>query len=288
MEILKVNIQLFGEGAGDSGSAGAAAVGETGDAVEGETSEADGGMEADEEALPEERDFEKRKKEYSDFKSKFKDEIRKETQAIVQDRLKKLKSENERQRFAIEKIGVKYGIMDGDIDAIIERMSGDKSMFAERAEEIGSTADNVERMFNLEMRNRRSEAELRRQAAEKQYINWQGQADEVRRTYDSGFDLDEAMSNNAEFRRLVVNNVPIKTAYEVLNRDKINQRVAKVTYDRTEKAVVDRIKARGVRPDENGSGSTSAKAVEFDPANLTKEQREDIRRRVKMGEKISF
>lgn len=284
MSILEVNIQLFAEGAGDGSGAGGADGAESAvnsENREAEETEGDG-------TLPEESDGERRNREYAEFKKKFKKEINGETQNIVRGRVEKLAKENDRFRTAIERIGVQYGIMSGDVDAILDRMTNDRSVFERRAEEIGSTADNVEKMFNLEMQNRRSEEELRRQAAEKQYQNWQAQSNEVREMYDNGFDFNSEMNVNPEFRRLVVNNVPVKTAYEVTNRDKLSQRVAKITHDKTEKAVTDRIKARGNRPAENGTGTSGAGSIEFNPASLTKEQREDIRKRVKAGEKISF
>lgn len=283
---LDVNIQLFAEGAGDGSGADGA------DGAESAVNAGDAETKADEaendETLPEESESEKRTREYAEFKKKFKNEINGETQNIVRGRLEKLGKENDRFRSAIEKIGVQYGIMSGDVDAILDRMTNDRSVFERRAEEIGSTADSVERMFNLEMQNKRSEEELRRQAAERQYQNWQEQSNEVRDMYDDGFDFNVEMNTNPDFRRLVINNVPVKAAYEVTNRDKLSQRVAKITHDKTEKAVTDRIKARGNRPAENGAGANSAGTIAFNPASLTKEQREDIRRRVKAGEKISF
>lgn len=284
---FKVNIQLFAEGAGDgSGADGADGAGNS--AVNAENTEAKAEETEEDGTLPEESESEKRTREYAEFKKKFKNEFNEETQNIVRGRVEKLAKENDRFRTAIEKIGVQYGIMSGDVDAILDRMTNDRSVFERRAEEIGSTADNVEKMFKLEMQNKRSEEELRRQAAERQYQNWQEQSNEVRDMYDDGFDFNSEMDTNPDFRRLVINNVPVKTAYEVTNRDKLSQRVAKITHDKTEKAVTDRIKARGNRPAENGAGVNSTGTIAFNPASLTKEQREDIRRRVRAGEKISF
>lgn len=284
---FKVNIQLFADGAGDgSGADGADGAGNS--AVNAENTGANAEESEENGTLPEESESEKRTREYAEFKKKFKNEFNEETQNIVRGRLEKLGKENDRFRSAIEKIGVQYGIMSGDVDAILDRMTNDRSVFERRAEEIGSTADNVEKMFTLEMQNKRSEEELRRQAAERQYQNWQEQSNEVRDMYDDGFDFNAEMDTNPDFRRLVINNVPVKTAYEVTNRDKLSQRVAKITHDKTEKAITDRIKARGTRPAENGAGANSTGTIAFNPANLTKEQREDIRRRVRAGEKISF
>ena len=82
---------------------------------------------------------------------------------------------------------------------------------------------------------------------------------------------------------------PTKTTYEVGEKfDKTGMVVTAVYSDKTEKAVTDRIKARGNRPAENGAGANSTGTIAFNPASLTKEQREDIRRRVRAGEKISF
>lgn len=133
---FKVNIQLFAEGAGDgSGADGADGAGNS--AVNAEDTEAKAEETEENGTLPEESANEKRTREYAEFKKKFKNEINGETQNIVRGRVEKLAKENDRFRTAIEKIGVQYGIMSGDVDAILDRMTNDRSVFERRAEEIG-------------------------------------------------------------------------------------------------------------------------------------------------------
>lgn len=48
------------------------------------------------------------------------------------------------------------------------------------------------------------------------------------------------------------------------------------------------VQANGRRPAENGANGAAAATNKSDPRNLTKEDRAEIRRRVRNGEKIVF
>lgn len=55
-----------------------------------------------------------------------------------------------------------------------------------------------------------------------------------------------------------------------------------------ESKVAKSIAANGARPTENGTGAQSAAVVKSDVSQLTRADRDEIRRRVARGEKIRF
>ena len=84
----------------------------------------------------------------------------------------------------------------------------------------------------------------------------------------------------------------MKTAYEIVNRDRLMQNTVRRTVEaasrKTEDNVVNRIKTNGMRPSENGTGSQSPAAVKIDVSKLSDDQVKDYLRRAKNGERITF
>lgn len=276
MKIMKVNIQFFAEGAGDGGADGA-------DGAD-NASAAEDGAEPGDNSTESEED---RRSRYESLKKEFKAELDEETGNVIKARVRNLKGENERYRAALERQGIRYGINDGNVDAIIERMSNDDSVYAQRAEAEGLTVDQVKYVAGLEQQALNSSKMLKQQREQAIIQDWNKQAEQVGKKYGVDFDLNAELTNNREFGRLLAAGVPVEAAYKVTHMEEFNARVAKIAHDKTEEAVTNRIKARGTRPPESGSDQSAAQS-KIDPAKLTKEQREDIRRRVKRGEKITF
>ena len=79
-----------------------------------------------------------------------------------------------------------------------------------------------------------------------------------------------------------------KKAYEVAHLDTIKGGIAQQTAAKTERAVVENIRAKGNRPAENGVGSGSGITVKNDVSKLSRQDRQEIARRVARGENIRF
>ena len=101
------------------------------------------------------------------------------------------------------------------------------------------------------------------------------------------FDLG-AESQNPQFLAMLRAGVPVQHAYEVVHMDEIKAGVAKLTAKATEKQVVSGIRAKGARPQENGTAAQSPFTVKDDVSKLTRKDRAEIARRVARGETISF
>jgi hypothetical protein len=93
---------------------------------------------------------------------------------------------------------------------------------------------------------------------------------------------------NPQFQRLIRSGIDVKTAFEVIHKDEIIPAAMQYTAKTVEQKVVNNIRANGMRPSENGVTSKSPVEVKSDVSKLTKADRQEIIRRVRQGEKISF
>lgn len=80
----------------------------------------------------------------------------------------------------------------------------------------------------------------------------------------------------------------MKHAYEVLNLDGIKSRAAKDAAEAAEKNVVEGIRARGTRPNENGTSSQNGITTATDISKLSLKEITSIMERARSGEKITF
>jgi hypothetical protein len=80
----------------------------------------------------------------------------------------------------------------------------------------------------------------------------------------------------------------MEVAYHAMHHSEIVSNAVSAAKAETEKNVVDNIRARGSRPQENGTQSQSSFTVRDDPHSLTKAERAEIARRAARGEVISF
>ena len=184
----------------------------------------------------------------------------------------------------------KYGVDAADIKALNQAIEEDDSYYEEEALEKGVTVQQLKEIRKMEREN----SELKRQMQEKEsrenanrlYQKWMEQAEQVKAVYPS-FDLSTEMQN-PKFLDLLRANIDLRTAYEVLNNDKIIPAAMQFTAKQVEQKLTNKMIANGARPSENGISSQSASLTKSDVSQLTKADRQEIARRVARGEKIRF
>ena len=135
----------------------------------------------------------------------------------------------------------------------------------------------------------RLDAQRQRRLQEKmegQLQKWYKEGEELQKLY-SGFDL-AAEVREPRFRALLRSGIPVRHAYEVIHMDEIKARVAETAAKNMERQVVAGIRAKGVRPAENGTAAQSGFTVKGDVSKLTRKDRAEIARRAARGEKITF
>lgn len=290
MTINKMRLDLFGEGGGDGGNAGAAPAGNTGETVVYGKQEAAGTPAAAENTDPVE---EKRKAFLDMVKGEYKDIYTQETQKIIDRRFKETKNLESRlasTQPTIDMLLQRYNITDGDLSKLQAAVENDDVYWENAADEAGMTTEQYKKFQKMQRENAnllRAQKEREGQAAaEAQVQKWQAEERDVQATYPD-FNL-QAEIQNPDFARLITAGIPVRHAYEVTHLDAIKSTVKATTAAQTEKAVTDNIRARGMRPKENGTAAQAAFTVKDDVTKLTRQDREDIARRVAMGEMIRF
>lgn len=246
-----------------------------------------------------------RKKDFQDLVTgEYREEFNARVSEIVQGRLQKLHQAQQVLAERVEKaqplldmLRQRYNIPDADPARLMEAIQGDDAYWAQVAEAAGMTVDQYRKFQRLQLENQTlwrqreslQEAQRRRWSEEKaqeQLRQWYRDADEVRADYPA-FDMGRELQD-PRFVSMLKSRVPIRQAYEVLHMDDIKSAVAQQTAQRTEKQVVDDIRAKGTRPQENGTAAQSGFVVKDDVSKLTRKDRAEIARRAAMGEVIRF
>ena len=235
-----------------------------------------------------------RNKEFEKLiKGEYKDLYDAKVQDTIQKRLKSTKETVEKYEAltpTLEMLAKKYGVDAADIKALNQAIEEDDSYYEDEALEKGITVQQLKEIRKMEREN----SELRRQMREQEsrenanrlYQQWMGQAEQVKAVYPS-FDLSTEMQN-PKFVDLLRANIDLRTAYEVLNNDKIIPAAMQFTAKAVEQKLTNKMIANGARPSENGMSSQSASLTKSDVSQLTKADRQEIARRVSRGEKIRF
>ena len=227
------------------------------------------------------------------IKGQYKEQYDARMQDTIQRRLKSSKETVDKYNAlapTLEILGKKYGVDAADIEALNKAIMDDDSYFEEEAVDRGISVKELKAIRQMEREN----ADLKRQMQERQtkenadklYARWLQEEQEAKKVYPS-FDMQKEMQN-PEFVNLLRSNVNARTAYEVLHKDEIISGAMQFTAKTVEQKIAKKIAAQGARPAENGMSSGSPAVVKSDVSQLSKADREEIRRRVARGEKIRF
>lgn len=286
----RIDLQFFAEGGGDGGGAGQG-VGAASPAAQTDAMAAKAGSAANQGAQPPQQE----RQPWEEVKKAYHDEFSNDVSGIIRDRLRdrnELLEYKTKTSPALEAVARKYGVDPSDVDGLIKAIDDDDSLYEDEALERGMTVDQVKEFRALEMENQRlKEAQERQQQQERmsQFEQaWSAGEAEVRQLYDPNFDYKEESRTNPNFRKLIVTNVPLKLAYEVCHKNDLDARAMSTAATKTEQAVINKIRAQGMRPTEAGLSGTQAVNLNVDPRKLTPEQRAEIKKRVRAGEKITF
>lgn len=224
------------------------------------------------------------------IKGKYKDDFNKRMQSAIKKRVgdtKALEAENAKMREALAIAQQRYGTKDGDWDALTNALLEDDKYLEQEAYEKGIDKDTLRTMKRMEHENeqlKRNQAELERQARQEQaYQKLLQEQAEVTQIYPN-FNLDVEVLN-PQFESLVRNGIDLKTAYEVVHHNEILPQAMKFAADKTMSDVSRAIQS-GSRPAELANGHMDSPAGKVDVSKLSREQRDEINRRVLSGERI--
>jgi len=249
----------------------------------------DAGKAQEEAPTPEDR----RKAYRRMVEGEYKDLYTEDTQRIIDRRFRQMRSLEERlsqSQPVIDLLAQRYGITDGDLAKLTAAMESDDAYWAKAAEDAGMSVEQYKRFQKLQRENaalvQAQRAREGQERADRQLRQWEVQAQQAKAVYP-GFDL-AAEVRDPQFLSMLRAGVPVQTAYEVVHMAEIKAGIAQMQAQATEKQVVDSIRAKGARPQENGTSSQSAFIVKDDVSRLSGKDIREIMRRVERGEKISF
>lgn len=304
-----VSLQLFAEGAADGGTAQEAGV--TAGAAARQTAGVKANPLADvkygiqPEEAPSVAGVEKTAGEQADpaaeFEKLIKGQYKQQYDARVQDTMRQrlkgkdsqiadLTTKHKAVEPILELLGRRYGVDTGDIAALSRAIEADDSYFESAAEEHGMSVDQYRKFRSIEREN----AELRkavqdrkdREQADRLYAQWNTQAQEAKGMYP-GLDLKTELQN-PKFLDLLRSNIDVKTAYEVIHKDEIIPAAMHIAAKNVESKLAKKIASGGSRPVENGAGSGSAAVVKSDVSKLSRNDIDEVMRRVARGERVTF
>lgn len=238
--------------------------------------------------------LEEKRKRYRDMvNGEFKDFFAEDTQRIIDRRFKETKSLEERlgkSQPIIDMLMDRYKIADGDPAKLQRALDEDNDLWQKAADEAGMSVEQYKRVQKIQRDNKALLAEREerqtREAVDRQTRVWLQEAQELRELYPH-FDLGAEMQSR-QFMGMLKSGVPVRTAYEVIHMEEIKKAVEQSAAKAAEKQVVDGIRAKGMRPAENGTAAQSGFTVKDDVSKLTRRDREEIARRVAKGETIKF
>ena len=222
------------------------------------------------------------------------------TQKIIDGRFAKVKGQMQPLQDLAAVLYDKYGISDGDIDALKQAVYDDNAMFNRQAMESGQSIQEYKDSFKAaqEQSQADAQAEIEQQAeddnaaadAQNDIINaWQSQCDAVRATYPE-FDLQKELADNDDFRDLLTGARPLtveearRLAYYDRDMAEITGKVAQSVKAKTANA----IQQNRQRPPEGGLTRQGGIIPKKDVSALRDNDILKILDEVSKGAKITF
>ena len=192
---------------------------------------------------------------------------------------------------ALELLARQYGIDLGkkDYKALAQKITDDDHYYETKAMETGDSVETVKKLEQQEAelnRFRRQEAmNLEEQKINRHFASLEQQGEALKAKFP-GFDLRMELQNPV-FARMTApdSGLTVEDAYYAVHRAEIQSSQSKVIADQTAKQMANSIRSNAARPDESGSHQGSS-TVSFDYAKASRAQREELKRRIRSGERI--
>lgn len=254
------------------------------------------GVEVEQDAAvqePQEEDLESAWQEARN--GKFKQYFDRDMQGAIKERLKNSKqAEAVLQKLApmLDNMGKKYGVADGDIDALMAKYQDDDALYEEEAMERGIPVETMKQIRQLEQRTaaaeRQAQQTIEERQAQEHIMNLVRQGEQLKQLYPN-FDLAVEMQNE-EFRRLTGPgvNVDVKTAYQVIHADELQSKYVQAGAQQAAQKLAQSRNANRRRPSENASRSPAGQTVTQDYSKWTKAQFDELKQRAERGEDVVF
>lgn len=273
-KLLKLNLQLFdGGAAAASGGDGASAEG----ALATQNNNGDVNLQDEFDGLVGDG-------------GKYKAEFDSRVKSAIDKRVKNLKGyESQLKSYepVLQMLSERYNVDPRDAQGIANALLEDQSYLEDEAIEQGLTVEQLRDFKRLQMQNRmlmQREAEAN---AAQDYNRWLQEAEEIKQTLNPEFDLDTE-AENPQFRQIMqLPGMSLRNAYMAVHGEDLMQVGMRYATQKAKQNAVNDIKARGARPQENGSSSVGAVQTNVDISKLSSAQVKKISNLILQGEKIT-
>lgn len=236
--------------------------------------------------------LEERKAEFDKLvRGEYKDVYNERVQTVLKSRLKDQKQLESRLSAAqpvLELLMDKYKVKnESELAQAIEQ---DDAYWEEGAENAGLSIEQYKYVKKLERQNmellKAQQQAQQSEFAREQIGKWTNEAEALRQEYPD-FRLENELGDR-NFVGMLRAGVPVKIAYEAIHINDVKAQTAQAAAKTAEKQVTSNIRAKGARPQENGTLQSGGMIVKNDVSKLTREDRAEIARRAMRGEKIQF
>ncbi len=244
-------LTFFDEGEGSGSESGQAAADQTGsETTRPATEETEEDLDADFEALI-------KGKYKAQYDARFQQGINARHKDYMQNK-QQLESLNP----MLDMLKEKYGV--SDVSELQKAIMDDDSYYEQEAMDRGMTVEQLKYMKQMERENKaykeREQETIKEQMQREKIEGWLRQETEFKQKAPE-FSLRAELAN-PEFERLLAAGVNVETAFNVIHQDEIMSGAMNYTAKKAVEKTVNDIKARGMRPSENGLGTTAAKQKE--------------------------
>ena len=228
---------------------------------------------------------EEAKNSYQTFKEQFKKEYQADLQRVIDKRFKNakkveaqrdaLQAENEQFSPLLDALKARYGT--DEPEELLRCISQPEQPADEARHTDTDNAGDVQPAPEAEETQR-----LQAQIVE----HWQAEAQALKDLYPA-FSLEEEIEND-RFAAALQNGMSVRDAYQYAHFDEILSGAIQYTAEGVKNSIQANRSRRSARPAENGTRSGAAALVKSDIGKLTKQEMEEIDKRVLRGERIIF
>ena len=179
-------------------------------------------------------------------------------------------------------------------DDLIKHVMDDDSLYEEEADAAGMTVSAYRTFKQLEQQNAemraREEQSLQDQMFREHFGKLVQQAEAMKQQFPN-FDLQEELKNQKFFQLTSPDvGVSVEDAYFAVHHKELGPQMMAYGMERAKQQMGQTLQAQRNRPAEGamkGQGQPAA-ALRVDPRNMTRAERNEIKRQVRMGKRVSF
>ena len=226
------------------------------------------------------------------IKGDYKSAYEKRMQNALKDRFKNANATEKQFKEAqkvLDTVALRYGKEPSDVNGLLAALDGDTAHLTQRALENGVTEDQ-QKMIDQGIRAQAELARLQKQQRVQNDLNaWMQESETLKATYPNLDVLAEINhpETGEDFLYDLQRGKSVAEAYRRAPVDEITSGLMQHTAQKATEKVISDIKARGMRPPENGSGSAApAKLYKSDPSQWDDKDIERVRKAAMEGQRI--